>query len=130
MTNCRLEERRKGGECKISRVTCHGGQGHPGYKLGLFQLHLHLWLIVLQLPLPGGQKVETFIKDGKSYPPDLELSVENLHSGQLGEASLLQLNTRFLNLLYTGREGTQSSTRFLTMREIRSTDNIVLLKYC
>ena len=106
MTNCRLKERRKGGECKISRVTSHGGQWHPGYKLGLLQLHLNLRLVVLQLPLPGGQKVETFIKDGESYPPDLELSVENLHSCQLGEASLLQFDTSFLNLLYTGRERT------------------------
>ena len=123
MINCRLEVRRKGGKCEISRVTCHGGEGQPGHKLGLFQLHLHLRLAVLQLPLPGGQKVEAFIKYGESDLSHLELSVENLHGGQLSEASLLQFDASFLNLLYTGREGTQSSTRLLIMKEICVTDS-------
>ena len=116
MINCRLE-RRKGGKREVSRVTRHGGERDPGHKLGLFQLHLNLRLVVLHLPLPGGQKVEALIKDWQSYPPDLELSVENLHGGQLGEASLLQFDASFLNLLDTGREGTQAPTGCLNKRE-------------
>ena len=121
MINCRLE-RRKGGKREISRVTRHGGERDPGHKLGLFQLHLNLRLVVLHLPLPGGQKVEALIKDRQSYPPDLELSVENLHGGQLSEASLLQFDASFLYLLYTGREGTQSTARLLTIKEVCVTE--------
>ena len=129
MINCRLGKRRKGGKREISRVTRHGGERHPGYKLGLLQLHIDLRLVVLQFSLSGGQKVEAFIKDWQSYPSDLELSVENLHGGQLGEASLLQFDASFLNLLYTGREGTQSPAGLLTMREICVTElkNIVCI---